>query len=97
MNADGKSDESVVPPTSMNKDAADASTESNEEFIYPTEYEPARLPENVHLKKEEDAGVATAVRRNRVLEARLIEIENRAVIPRQIKTWRICSHISGSI
>ena len=30
MNADGKSDESVVPPTSMNKDAAEASTESNE-------------------------------------------------------------------
>ena len=41
-----------------------ASSESVEEFIYPTEYEPAALPENVHLKKEEDAEVAKKVRRD---------------------------------
>ena len=41
-----------------------ATTESIEEFIYPTEYEPAELPENVHLKKKEDAEVAKTVRKD---------------------------------
>jgi Flp pilus assembly secretin CpaC len=41
-----------------------ATAESIEEFIYPTEYEPAELPENVHLKKKEDAEVARTVRRD---------------------------------
>lgn len=41
-----------------------ATSESIEEFIYPTEYEPATLPENVHLKKGDDAEVAKTVRRD---------------------------------
>jgi len=41
-----------------------ATTESIEEFIYPTEYEPASLPENVHVNKEGDAEAVKTVRRD---------------------------------
>ncbi len=32
-----------------------ATSESVEEIIYPTEYEPAELPDNIHVKDEQDA------------------------------------------
>ena len=41
-----------------------ATTEAIEEFIYPTEYEPATLPENVQVNKMEDADAAKTVRRD---------------------------------
>lgn len=41
-----------------------ATSESIEEFIYPTEYEPATLPENVHVNKKEDAEAVKTVRRD---------------------------------
>ncbi len=41
-----------------------ATSESIEEFIYPTEYEPATLPENVQVNKKEDAEAVKTVRRD---------------------------------
>ncbi len=41
-----------------------ATTESIEEFIYPTEYEPATLPENAQVNKKDDANAAKSVRRD---------------------------------
>ena len=35
-----------------------ATSESVEEFIYPTEYEPAELPDNIHVKDEKEADKA---------------------------------------
>ncbi|MEO5715227.1 MAG: hypothetical protein ABIT37_17240 [Luteolibacter sp.] len=37
-----------------------ATSESVEEFIYPTEYEPAELPNNIHVKDEKEAEKARA-------------------------------------
>lgn len=41
-----------------------ATTESVEEFIYPTEYEPAELPKEIHFKDKEDAEEAKVTRRD---------------------------------
>lgn len=41
-----------------------ATSESIEEFIYPTEYEPATLPENVQVNKKEDVEAVKTVRRD---------------------------------
>jgi Flp pilus assembly secretin CpaC len=41
-----------------------ATAEAIQEYIYPTEYEPASLPENVHVNKKEDAEAAKTVRRD---------------------------------
>ncbi len=41
-----------------------ATAESIEEFIYPTEYEPATLPESVQVDKKDDGSAVTSVRRD---------------------------------
>lgn len=41
-----------------------ATAESIEEFIYPTEYEPASLPCDIHFKTKEDEEQARSARRN---------------------------------
>lgn len=41
-----------------------ATSESVEEFIYPTEYEPAELPDNIHVKDEKEARKADGKRRD---------------------------------
>lgn len=41
-----------------------ATSESIEEFIYPTEYEPAELPDKVEFKDKEDAEAAKKARRD---------------------------------
>ncbi|MCP5547535.1 MAG: hypothetical protein H7A50_09195 [Akkermansiaceae bacterium] len=41
-----------------------ATSESIEEFIYPTEYEPAELPSDIHFKSKEDEEKARSARRD---------------------------------
>jgi hypothetical protein len=41
-----------------------ATSESIEEFIYPTEYEPSELPDNIHVKDELDVEKAKAILRD---------------------------------
>ena len=72
MNADGKSDESVVPPTSMNKDAAEVSAESNEgrlSAVRNTDLSSLdRTPSRNHRRTHGLSGVREAARKSRDLK-----------------------------
>lgn len=61
-----KNDKAIILETMLctSRSGQKATTGSIEEFIYPTEYEPATLPENFHLGKKDDAELTKTVRRD---------------------------------